>query len=139
MPDAPKRPCAGGCGALVTKGRCARCSRQTEQRRGSAASRGYGWRWNLLRIAFIRELVNRQVPPVCGARLDGLSSADSLCTVEGLFVFDGLDCDHIEAHEGNSDPRFWDMSNLQLLCHDRCHARKTATKDGGFGSRAHAY
>lgn len=35
--------------------------------------------------------------------------------------------DHIEGHNGRSDPKFWDESNLQSLCF-RCHADKTAAE-----------
>lgn len=39
--------------------------------------------------------------------------------------------DHVTPHRG--DPAlFWDRTNWQPLC-KRCHDRKTATTDGGFG------
>jgi 5-methylcytosine-specific restriction protein A len=39
--------------------------------------------------------------------------------------------DHIVPHRG--DPALlWDPANLQALC-ARCHNRKTALEDGGFG------
>jgi 5-methylcytosine-specific restriction protein A len=42
--------------------------------------------------------------------------------------------DHIVPHKGDAE-RFWDSEhNWQALC-KRCHDRKTATEDGGFGRR----
>jgi len=40
--------------------------------------------------------------------------------------------DHIVPHRGNED-LLWDRSNWQALC-KRCHGRKTARDDGGFGN-----
>jgi len=40
--------------------------------------------------------------------------------------------DHIIPHRGDL-ALFWDeKNNWQALCH-RCHSRKTAREDGGFG------
>lgn len=126
-----------GCPRTVDRGHCSGHQRQRDQRRGSAASRGYDGKWNRLVAAFYAALVDAGIPPVCGATLPSVPpTGDSLCAAEGLQTFTPLDCDHIEAHEGQGDPRFWNMANLQLLCHGRCHARKTATKDGGFGRGA---
>ena len=41
--------------------------------------------------------------------------------------------DHYEAVEDENDPRMWDYLNLRSAC-KRCHSRKTATDDGGFGN-----
>lgn len=124
-----------GCPRTVDRGHCSGHQRQRDQRRGSAASRGYDAKWHRLVAAFYAELVAAGVPPVCGATLPSvLATGDSLCAAEGLQTFEPLDCDHIQPHDGQRDPRFWDMQNLQLLCHGRCHSRKTAAKDGGFGA-----
>jgi 5-methylcytosine-specific restriction protein A len=40
--------------------------------------------------------------------------------------------DHIVPHRGDAQ-LFWDESNHQSLC-KRCHDRKTAREDGGFGN-----
>jgi 5-methylcytosine-specific restriction enzyme A len=39
--------------------------------------------------------------------------------------------DHVRPHRGDAD-LFWGAENHQSLC-KRCHDRKTATEDGGFG------
>ena len=40
--------------------------------------------------------------------------------------------DHIQPHRG--DPKlFWDQKNWQAMA-KKCHDRKTATQDGGFGN-----
>lgn len=123
-----------GCPCVVERGHCADHRRKRDQRRGSAASRGYDSAWQRCRAAFYAALVAADVVPACGATLpDVPSTGDSLCAQEGRLVLEELDCDHIQPHDGQSDPRFWDHRNLQLLCHGRCHSRKTATKDGGFG------
>jgi 5-methylcytosine-specific restriction protein A len=41
--------------------------------------------------------------------------------------------DHVRPHHGEAD-LFYDEANLQALC-KRCHDRKTAREDGGFGRR----
>lgn len=40
--------------------------------------------------------------------------------------------DHIIPHGGDMK-RFWDKSNWQSLC-KKCHSKKTALEDGGFGN-----
>lgn len=41
--------------------------------------------------------------------------------------------DHIKRIESEDDKLFYDENNLQALC-KRCHSRKTAKEDGGFGN-----
>ena len=41
--------------------------------------------------------------------------------------------DHIIPHKGDAS-LFWDVSNWQMLC-KKCHDKKTAREDGGFGNR----
>lgn len=45
------------------------------------------------------------------------------------------DLDHIEAVDGQSDPKFWDTTNHQGLCKE-CHGMKTAAENGAFGRAA---
>ena len=73
----------------------------------------YGRRWAAYAKSFL--LAN----PLC-VRCQQ-SQADSPATV----------VDHIVPHRGDV-ALFWDADNHQSLC-KRCHDRKTATEDGGFG------
>lgn len=118
-PRAAPRPCTWpGCGALVRGG--ARCPqhqglerREADQRRGTAAERGYGSRWQKARVGYLCS------HPLCRA-----------CEAEGR-VTAAVHVDHIVPHKG--DPSlFWDSDNWQPLC-ARCHNAKTAREDGGFG------
>lgn len=87
--------------------------RQQDERRGSAASRGYGHRWRQARDAFLRK------HPLCAE-----------CQREGRLT-PATDVDHIVPHKGDR-ARFWDSTNWQSLC-ATCHSSKTAREDGGFG------
>lgn len=119
-----KRPCARpGCANLVERGYCAACVKQSpqafgERQRGSAASRGYGRRWQKARAGWL------MAHPVC-VDPDGLHVG---------VVKLATDVDHIQPHRGNQ-ALFWDSANWQSLCH-ACHSAKTAREDGGFGRRA---
>jgi 5-methylcytosine-specific restriction protein A len=42
--------------------------------------------------------------------------------------------DHIIPHKGNMN-LFWDKRNWQSMC-GRCHSKKTAKEDGGFGNKS---
>lgn len=111
-----------GCGKLIPhKGRCARHAKderaRADDRRGTAASRGYGYKWQRSRLIYL------QAYPLC-----------VLCQSEGLIVVATV-VDHIQAHKGNQS-LFWDVKNWQALC-KRCHDRKTAIENGGFGNVAH--
>ena len=120
MPWAPKRPCTyPGCPELTVDGRCEAHRRQERQeideRRGTAASRGYGARWRKAREAFLRQ------HPLCAE-----------CHASGRFAAATV-VDHIRPHKG--DRRlFWDRSNWQALCRE-CHDRKTAG-EGRWGDEA---
>lgn len=89
--------------------------REVDQRRGSAAARGYGRRWQKAREGYLRK------HPLC-----------IRCKRAG-FITAATVVDHIRPHRGDSQ-LFWDSSNWQPLC-KRCHDRKTAASDGGFGRR----
>ncbi len=81
--------------------------------RASSARRGYGRRW---RAAALRHL---SANPLC-----------VYCYIRGE-THEAKQVDHIKPHGG--DPvLFWDQDNWQGLC-PRCHSRKTAREDGGFG------
>ena len=125
-----------GCSALVPHGRCPPHARETERWRGSATSRGYDHRWRTVRQQCFQRLIALGIVPVCGARLSGAQATDdSLCHAEGRLNERQRHVDHIVPVRGPDDSRFWDALNWQVLCGPRCHARKTATQDGGFGPR----
>lgn len=81
--------------------------------RQTAARRGYGYRWQQASKAFLA------LHPECGACLSrGLRESATVV-------------DHVTPHKG-CERLFWDEANWQGLC-KRCHDRKTAAEDGGFG------
>lgn len=112
MPWAAPTPCAHpGCPA-VSRGRyCADHERPARQaadaRRPPPEQRGYDRRWRKLR----RLILNRDpICKICGRR-------------------PSTEVDHLVplAAGGDNSP-----TNLQGVC-KRCHSKKTATEDGGFG------
>jgi 5-methylcytosine-specific restriction protein A len=105
----------------VTEGYCQACrpassSAINERERGSASARGYGAAWVRARRNYL------SVHVLC---------VDTYKRHAGVIV-PATDVDHIIAVRGPADPRFWDVSNWQALCH-ACHAYKTARVDGGLG------
>lgn len=120
MPKAAPRPCTHpGCGALVHDGtgRCDKHRRAATQaldaRRGTAAERGYGHKWQQAREQFLR------AHPLC-RRHEARGEVVAATVV-----------DHIVPHKGDQD-LFWRRSNWQPLC-KHCHDVKTAVEDGAFG------
>jgi len=87
--------------------------KEVDERRGSAASRGYTGAWRKARMFFLRS------HPLCAEHQR-----------QGGIVL-GEVVDHIVPHRGDKT-LFWDSSNWQTLC-KACHDRKTANEDGGFG------
>lgn len=122
MPEAFAKPCLRpGCSQLARKGHycpehCADRRRAYDRRRGSSAARGYGGRWQRYRPGYL----SRPENALC-----------RMCERVGR-IEPATDIDHIVPVSGPDDPLFWEASNHQPLCHG-CHARKTATEDGGFG------
>ena len=124
MPTAPRHPCPA-CGELTATQFCAahqieHVRRQGQRRaefdrlRGSAAARGYDYRWQKYSANYLRE------NPWCVTHRK-----------RNLYV-PATHTDHIVPHRG--DPRlFWDRGNHQGLC-ESCHNQKTAGQDGGFGN-----
>ncbi len=111
MPQRPGSACRRpGCAGVVRDGVCSSCGplrragqQQLDERRGTAASRGYGGRWQRLRAMYLR------AHPLCVA-----------CEAAGRAT-PATDVDHIVARRaGGSD----EESNLQALCH-ACHSAKT--------------
>jgi 5-methylcytosine-specific restriction protein A len=115
VPRAPQCPCSHpGCNALVDHGRCEKHAilqrREIDDRRGSAASRGYGKRWDKAAKLF------RQLHPLC-----------AMCSTVPHPVA-SKEVDHIIPHKGDME-LFWDQDNWQALCKS-CHSTKTAKEDG---------
>lgn len=110
MPFAAAKHCPHG-HAAFTGPRCPVCARAAaaafEKQRPSSGARGYTSKWREARAAFL------QHHPRCA------------CGNHASVV------DHIKPHKGDMT-LFWDRLNWQPLC-KRCHDRKTATQDGGFG------
>jgi 5-methylcytosine-specific restriction protein A len=116
-PFAPSHPCGfPGCPKLVDSAN-RRCEKhrikerkEIDQRRGSAAHRGYDARWRASRRGFL------STHPLCME-----------CQRMGVITTATV-VDHIIPHRG--DPSlFWDQSNWQAMC-KQCHDRKTAKADG---------
>ncbi|MBN1807198.1 MAG: HNH endonuclease [Sedimentisphaerales bacterium] len=81
--------------------------------RPSAARRGYGRRWQRLRLRFLK------ANPLCED-----------CASQGITTA-ATEVDHKIPHNG--DPKLlYDWDNLSSKCKS-CHSRKTAKYDGGFG------
>lgn len=118
MPIRPPRQCpAPNCAAKTSNGLCpehaAARQRDVDARRGTAASRGYTYRWRKEAKAFLAS------HPLCVH-----------CTEEGRVG--AAECvDHRIPHRGDQ-VLFWDHDNWQGLCNSH-HAIKTAAEDGGFG------
>ena len=78
--------------------------------RRSPANRGYDYRWQKFRAAYL--------------------SANPLCLHCDRKA--ATQIDHIKPVESKDDPLFYEESNLQALC-SSCHSKKTVRQDGGFG------
>ena len=85
------------------------------RRRVSAAARGYGRAWERL------SRIYRRRHPMCADPF-GTHAAEGVPTL-------GDHVDHVVALSAGGT-HAWE--NLQTLCR-RCHSRKTALHDGGFG------
>lgn len=112
--------CQPGCGVAVEGRFCeahAKGHRKAhDAKRGTSTERGYGKPWRRQRkLALMRDHYQCQA---CGKP-----------TGESGHV------DHIKPRPRGApyNAREWDrLDNLQTLC-ERCHNRKTAREDGGFG------
>jgi 5-methylcytosine-specific restriction protein A len=88
---------------------------QADRARGTAHERGYTSKWQRYSRAFLKR------NPLCVC-----DECKKLPVPLPAQV-----TDHIIPHKGDSK-LFWDKSNHQAL-NKRCHDRKTAKYDGGFG------
>lgn len=106
-------------------------TRTFDLRRGTASSRGYGAAWRAFTLTYRQTLISLDVPRagLCGARHPSAPlTTDSQCARDQTFTH-GRVVDHIVPVSGPDDPRFYDVSNLQLLCDGAhggrgCHDRK---------------
>lgn len=120
MPYKIKRPCnKPGCPELTHDRYCPEHAKERlyDNRRGSAADRGYDARWRKYREIYLK------LHPLC---------ACDDCKKKGLPLPADV-VDHIRPHRG-SKKLFWDPKNHQAM-NSRCHSRKTAREDGGFGNK----
>jgi 5-methylcytosine-specific restriction protein A len=90
----------------------------SEQQRGSAAARGYDWRWQQAAKRF------KQQYPLCGMRPNGQKPVMSECHDKGLLV-PGYQVDHVVPHRGNRALFDDSENNWQVLCRS-CGAAKSA-------------
>jgi 5-methylcytosine-specific restriction protein A len=120
MPSKLKKPCAHpGCPELTDGRYCDKHQKkrqqEQDQRRGTAAQRGYDYRWQKYRVQFLKR------NPLC-----------VMCKEEGR-VTPASVVDHVKPHKGNRE-LFWATWNHQSLCPYH-HNIKTASEDGGWGNR----
>ncbi len=105
--------------------------REVDQRRGSAASRGYGSRWAKARDTYLRQR------PLCECdecrALGRLKPATVVDHIVAHKLKDALDSGDAEAIRA-AQALFWDSDNWMPMA-KRCHDKKTAREDGGFGNR----
>jgi len=118
MPNLPTKPCAvARCGTLTRERYCekhqAEHRKRQDERRGTAAKRGYGSKWQKARKTHLAK------NPLCVH-----------CLAKG-FVVAATVVDHRIPHKGDQK-LFWDTSNWDSCC-KTCHDTKTAKYDGGFG------
>ncbi|NQT14228.1 MAG: HNH endonuclease [Planctomycetes bacterium] len=113
MPRKPKRPCRKpGCPALVEGGGHCEKHKPKDIRKPRPSDRSTS-KWLTYRESFLQK--HRWCV---------------VCKTEGIRTLATV-LDHVTPHKG--DKRlFWKPSNHQALC-KRCHDRKTATTDGGWG------
>jgi 5-methylcytosine-specific restriction protein A len=120
MPSKPKKPCSYPmCGELTTEAYCEdhkkQDKRSRDKNRGTAHERGYNARWRKARKMYL--------------------ARNPLCQCEDcqklIVPLPANVVDHIEPHKGDYE-LFWDEDNWMAM-NKRCHDRKTARKDGGFG------
>ena len=100
------------CGALVTKGRCAR-HKPKDDARPSATRRGYDARWRRVRRVYLGN------HPFC-VHCQSLGRTTAATVV-----------DHIEPHRGDM-VKFWNEANWQSLC-GPCHNQWKARIERGNG------
>lgn len=173
MPSALLKPCKfPGCSVLLQPGEGSACathrgpdrsaSRARDQARGSSASRGYGYRWQLASKRFLDswplcmgiliptpDWSEEHAIEFCNIRHDewvengNFSSIAHACraylSLHPIYTIEPWDVgqpatvvDHIVPHKGN-DALFWAQWNWQPAT-DRAHNKKTSREDRGAWS-----
>jgi 5-methylcytosine-specific restriction protein A len=124
--DRPYRPCKHiGCPEL-TRDKTGYCDthkveykerdyRTENNRRGTAASKGYGYKWQKYRERFFHNPDNQ----ICKLHLPG-------CTIIATEI------DHVRAPSGPQDPLFWMASNHQPACRHCNSIKGRKTMKGAF-------
>lgn len=138
MPKSAPSPCRHrGCSVLVRDG-SGYCDahrkalrREVDERRGSAASRGYDSRWTKARDTFLRQR------PLCECdecrQLSRVLPATVVDHIKRHGLKEALDSGDVE-RIAQAQALFWDKANWMPMS-KQCHDRKTARVDGGFGNR----
>jgi 5-methylcytosine-specific restriction enzyme A len=104
MPNAPK----------PNQARPKQVNRQYEQRRGSAASRGYDGQWNKYKAAILADMVTESANPYCRyCESNDATQLDHVIPPSRLFAVGSVQ--YQEA--------FWDVQNLVPCC-GRCNSEK---------------
>ena len=114
-----------GCHALTRENYCDKHKQlhirnPKEFERESPTKRGYNYKWTKARKAFLAQ------HPICEC---------PACKVSGHPLPANV-VDYIIPHRGDRD-LFWDESNWQAM-NKRCHDKKTARENGGFGNKIKA-
>ena len=114
VPSKPLKPCRQpGCKNVTASLYCeTHVLNKKDTKRGSAAKRGYGSRWQKYRRVY---LINH---PFCVE-----------CAKENVITLATV-VDHVTPHKGSLE-LFWDEENHQPLC-KRHHDIKTQREDGGW-------
>ncbi|WP_370001240.1 HNH endonuclease [Paenibacillus sp. RC84] len=110
MPPKARKPCNSPyCPELTTERYCDKHAKEKQQlqdrQRGTAASRGYGYKWRQSRLQYLQQ------HPLC-VHCREKGKLESATVV-----------DHIVPHKGDM-VLFWDQRNWQPLC-ATCHSVKT--------------
>lgn len=134
MPVAATRLCPGGCGALVTRGRCQACTRRVLP--GSTTERGYDGMWRRFRKRYVSLLVQQGIVPCCGATLpNGPQCGPTECQQQRLITVSNLHLDHeppLRDAERRDPRKVCDPLRVRLLC-QREHGMKSRREQGRGG------
>jgi 5-methylcytosine-specific restriction protein A len=120
MPYAPPSLCTKGCGTLVySGGQCPTCLTETRRERDRTRPNGYQRGYTREWATFSKDYLARHWWCQSPTHQDHAAPR-------------ATDVDHTGGHS-RTCPHAYNEQHLQALCHS-CHARKTATDDGGLGT-----